>query len=101
VEIKFGGTDLLRRNSLVTEEFLQSQLENLLFALERCTIYNAGSRAFWIPEYLEDVIEYCEKRKDLFLGGYSYKTLILERFPEISQLLEAQLPEYLKLNFSA
>ena len=101
VEIKFSGTDLLRRDSLVAEEFLQSQLENPLFALERCTIYDAGSRAFWIPEYLEDVIDYWEKTKDLFHTGHSYKTLILQRFPEIFPLIELERPEFFELDFTA
>lgn len=59
----------LRTKSILAPEFVDSQFENPAFPIERCTIYDAGSRAFWIPEYLEDVIDYWEKTLELATNG--------------------------------
>lgn len=81
VSIKYTGTDLLRSNSILSPEFLNSQSQNPAFPIERCTIYDAGSRSFWVSEYFEDVLDYWEKTKALS-GKMSYLDLLKERFPE-------------------
>jgi hypothetical protein len=83
ITIKIDGTDLLRRDGAIAPEFIASQYENPAFPLERCTIYDAGSRAFHVPEYLEDVIDYWNKVKGLASSGTSFKHLVEERCPEI------------------
>ena len=81
--IRFTGTDLVRAHSLMAPEFIESQYENPAFPLERCTIYDAGSRAFWIPEYLEDVIDYWKQVLDLAKKGTTFTAYLQERFPEL------------------
>lgn len=83
ITIKIDGTDLLRRDGAIAPEFIASQYENPAFPLERCTIYDAGSRAFHVPEYLEDVIDYWSKVKGLASDGMSFKQLVTERCPEV------------------
>lgn len=83
VSIKLTGTDLIRRDALMAPEFIHSQYELPFYPLERCVIYDAGSRAFWIREYVADVIEYWEETKALAAEGISFADLLAERFPEI------------------
>lgn len=82
VTIKITGTDLMRCNSLMAPEFIESNFADPAYPLERCTIYDAGSRAFQVHEYLEDVIDYwtmvLEQSKSM-----SFKEVIAERFPEL------------------
>lgn len=87
VRIKLQGTDLLRRNCVLTPEFAASQDENIAYALERCTIYDAGSRAYDIEEYAGDVREYWEQVMDLAKQGVTTEEYLLERFPEASAKL--------------
>lgn len=84
LSIAFPGTDLLRWPALLTPEFAASQSEDPAYALERCTIYDAGSRAFNAPEYLEDVREYWEQVKALAEQGMTYTDYLKERCPELS-----------------
>ena len=84
MRVKITGTDLVRRGSLMAPEFIESQKENPAYALERCTIYDAGSRAFWLPEYDEDVREYWQQNLSLAKQGVSYADLLNERFPEVA-----------------
>ncbi|PIW37428.1 MAG: hypothetical protein COW24_00200 [Candidatus Kerfeldbacteria bacterium CG15_BIG_FIL_POST_REV_8_21_14_020_45_12] len=86
LKIAIGGTDLLRRDSLLAPEFIDSQSEGQPFALERCTIYDAGSRAFQITEYLADVHDYWTQVKALAQTGTTYATYLEERFPEDARL---------------
>ncbi|KAK8835893.1 hypothetical protein M9Y10_040271 [Tritrichomonas musculus] len=81
--IRFTGTDLVRGGSLMAPEFVQSQYEKPTYPLERCTIYDAGSRAFWIPEYLEDVVDYWKQTLELANKGTTFQALLAERFPEL------------------
>jgi hypothetical protein len=83
MRIKIDGTDLLRTNSLLAPEFVESQYENPCFPLERCTIYDAGSRAFDIVEYFEDVMDYWTQTLGLAKKGVTYKDLLRERFHEL------------------
>lgn len=83
-ELRIGipGTDLVRRDCLVAPEFALSQYEALDYPLERCVIYDAGSRAFDIPAYVEDVREYWEQVRALGEQGFTLTEALEERWPE-------------------
>ena len=81
--IRLTGTDLVRWNSLMAPEFIESQYENPAYPIERCTIYDAGSRAFWTREYLEDVAGYWRQNLQLAEHGMTFAQLLAERFPEL------------------
>ena len=81
LSIKIPGTDLLRRDCEMAPEFISSQYENPLYPLERCTIYDAGSRAFYQREYLEDLIEYWQEVRTLAEGGMLFSEYLAERAP--------------------
>jgi hypothetical protein len=83
LRIKISGTDLLRRDSILAPDFIESQYENARFPLERCTIYDAGSRAFNINEYLADVAEYWQHVALLAAQGVTFSEYCNERMPEI------------------
>ncbi len=80
--IKEPGTDLLRRGALLAPELVLSQYDALSYALERCSIYDAGSRAFDVPTYARDVLEYWQQLRGLAEQGWSLRDAILERWPE-------------------
>ncbi len=82
VSIKITGTDLMRCDSLMAPEFIQSNYDNPAYPLERCTIYDAGSRAFQVKEYVEDVIDYWRKVLELS-NKMSFQDMMEERFPEL------------------
>ena len=82
--IRLTGTDLVRWNSLMAPEFVESQYENPLYPIERCIIYDAGSRAFWTREYLEDVMGYWRQNLELARGGMTFEELVRERMPELN-----------------
>ena len=82
VAIKITGTDLMRCNSLLAPEFVESNFKSPSYPLERCTIYDAGSRAFQIEEYREDVVEYWKNVLEL-AKTMTFEEMMAERFPEI------------------
>jgi len=82
VSIKITGTDLMRCNSLMAPEFIESNFEAPSYPLERCTIYDAGSRAFQVREYLEDVIDYWQKVLEMS-KTMTFVEMMAERFPEL------------------
>lgn len=82
VTIKITGTDLMRCNSLLAPEFIEANFAAPSYPLERCTIYDAGSRAFQVQEYLQDVIEYWIKVLAL-AKTMTFADMMAERFPEI------------------
>jgi len=79
LRIKLTGTDLLRHGDTMAPEFLESQYQNPMFPVERCTIYDAGSRAFEPEVYLEDVLEYW--KAVLALDPLSFADYLAERCP--------------------
>jgi len=81
--IKITGTDLMRCDSLLAPEFIESNYEAPSYPLERCTIYDAGSRAFQVKEYVEDVTCYWMKVLEL-AKTMSFEEMLSERFPEIA-----------------
>ncbi len=86
LHIALSGTDLLRSPAVLAPEFVASQAEQQSYAIERCTIYDAGSRAFHIEEYLEDVCDYWQQVADLATSGMTYTAYLRERFPEDERL---------------
>ncbi len=62
-------------------EFIESQYESPAYPIERCIIYDAGSRAFWVKEYLEDVIGYWKQVLELAKQGMTFRELVKERCP--------------------
>jgi len=86
LSIKIDGTDLLRgEGAQLAPEFIESQYENPVFPLERCTIYDAGSRAFSPAEYFGDILEYWQATHELALAGTSFDQLLKERMPQIQR----------------
>ena len=83
-ELRIGlqGTDLIRRGALLAPEFELSQYDDVAYPLERCCIYDAGSRAFDIPHYVEDVREYWQQVRGLADGGWTLAEALRERWPE-------------------
>ena len=81
LRIGIQGTDLIRSESLIAPEFEASQWDDVAYPLERCTIYDAGSRAFDVPRYIEDVLEYWEQVAELASQGLSLNEAVEERFP--------------------
>ncbi len=86
LQIAIPGTDLLRSPAVMAPEFIESQSGAPSYALERCTIYDAGSRAFSVQEYLEDIKEYWQQVRTLAEEGVSYIEYLQERFPEDPRL---------------
>lgn len=84
VTIKLQGTDLLRRDSLLAPRFIAAQEQSLLYPCERCTIYDAGSRAFDTEEYEQDVHEYWGQVLELAQKGMTAEQYLAQRFPEAS-----------------
>lgn len=83
MSIKIEGTDLLRTGGVLAPEFLASQYESPAFPIERCTIYDAGSRAFDLTEYFADVRGYWQANLALAGSGMTYRQLLAERMPEL------------------
>jgi len=83
VQVKVTGTDLLRRDAVMAPEFITSQYGDPAFPLERCAIYDAGSRAFWPPEYIEDLADYWTRTAALADSGVCFADLLAERFPTL------------------
>lgn len=81
LQIKITGTDLIKRDALMAPEFIESQYESPYYPLERCTIYDAGSRAFLVPEYAEDLCDYWKEVLELAKNGMNFKMLVEERTP--------------------
>jgi hypothetical protein len=83
-ELRIGlpGTDLIRRAALLSPELEASQYEQLSYPLERCAIYDAGSRAFDISGYVGDVIEYWQQVAELAEQGLTLGDALKERWPE-------------------
>ncbi len=82
-ELRIGlpGTDLIRRDALLAPEFEASGLDRPSNLLERCNIYDAGSRAFDIPDYTRDVVDYWKSVAEFARGGLTLGEAITERWP--------------------
>ena len=81
LRIGIPGTDLIRRGAFMTPELESSQYDVPGSILERCVIYDAGSRAFDIPNYCEDLVEYWEAVAGLARDGWTLAEALDERWP--------------------
>lgn len=81
--IRLTGTDLVRLNAVMAPEFIESQYEDPSYPLERCVIYDAGSRAFWVREYAADVTSYWQQVLNLAGRHVTFASYLKERFPEM------------------
>ena len=79
LSIRLTGTDLVKRDSLMAPEFIESQYEKSSYPLERCIIYDAGSRAFWVREYAGDVISYWKQVLEIAERGTTFGEYLKER----------------------
>ena len=87
LSIALHGTDFLRTpTELITPEFIKSQEEEISYPMERCTIYDAGSRAYDIKEYLDDIYSYWGEVKNLAENGMTLANYLKERHPNDSRL---------------
>ena len=86
LHIALPGTDLIKLDALLAPEFELSLYDALPYVLERCVIYDAGSRAFDLPEYLEDVLHYWEQMRRLSKRGFTLREAMRERWPEVDQV---------------
>ncbi|MCX6357902.1 MAG: hypothetical protein NT045_08545 [Candidatus Aureabacteria bacterium] len=81
VRIKLQGTDLMRHPCLLTPEFELSQYESPFHPLERCTIYDAGTRAFDIADYMRKLEGYWREVRSLAEKGWTLEEALRERWP--------------------
>lgn len=82
VRIKLQGTDLMRSPCLLAPEFELSQYDSLCHPLERCVIYDAGTRAFDAADYLKKLIAYWVEVRGLAEEGWTLEKALRERWPE-------------------
>lgn len=82
IRLTDSGTDFLRRDCILTPEFALSQYDQVYYPLERCTIYDAGSRAFDILLYKAELQEYWAKMLQEANNGYTLFDALQERFPD-------------------
>lgn len=79
LRIGIPGTDLVRLDALVAPELALDQWGDPGAMLERCAIYDAGSRAFDIPTYAEDVLDYWRQVGELAREGWTLADAVTER----------------------
>ncbi|MDD5556521.1 MAG: hypothetical protein PHN82_04630 [bacterium] len=82
VRIKHQGTDLMRSPCLLAPEFELSQYESVAHPLERCVIYDAGTRAFDVGEYMDKLESYWRELRHLGESGWTLERALRERWPE-------------------
>jgi hypothetical protein len=82
VRIKLQGTDLMRNPSLLTPEFELSQYASVYHPLERCVIYDAGTRAYDIEDYMRKLGAYWRELRHLAEQGWTLEDALRERWPE-------------------
>jgi hypothetical protein len=81
LRVGISGTDLIRRGALLAPELELSQYDAPAHILERCGIYDAGSRAFDVPHYLADVRDYWQKVAGFAADGWTLAEALRERWP--------------------
>lgn len=79
LKIRIVDTDLLRYPALLSPEFELSQYSSLAYPLERCVVYDGGSRSFNVKKHITEVIEYWKElsKEDMIL-----EEALKERWPE-------------------
>lgn len=86
--IKIDGTDLMPLRAALAPEFEQALQENPIKALERCIVYDGGSRGFYPSHHFRDVLEYIEQVEQEMKKGATAYDLILERWENAENLSE-------------
>ncbi|MFH1802197.1 MAG: hypothetical protein ABH864_01965 [archaeon] len=86
VRIKIPGTDLMPLNSLLAPEFEQELLNHPIKALERCIVYDGGSRGFHPKVHFEDLLEYTQQLQQEADKGATLYDLILERWQDLPKI---------------
>jgi hypothetical protein len=79
--IKIQGTDLMRFPAILAPEFELSQYESLSNALERCVIYDAGTRTFETDDYLRKLEAYWMEVSREAERGWTLEEALKERWP--------------------
>ncbi|MBI5002792.1 hypothetical protein HZC31_05370 [Candidatus Woesearchaeota archaeon] len=97
IRLTDSGTDFLRRDCILTPEFALSQYEQVYFPLERCTIYDAGSRAFDILLYKKELQEYWARMLSEANNGYTLFDALQERYPDLYDSKESFIEEKKRL----
>lgn len=82
VRLGKAGTDFVRFDCLLAPEFELSQYDALTYPLEKCTIYDAGSRACEIETYLHEVQSYWHEVDQYAKAGLTLHDALKERWPE-------------------
>lgn len=82
VEIKIQGTDLMKRHALLAPEYLLSQFVDIAPCLERCVVYDGGSRSFNVRAACTEVMHYWLQVRRMALHGRTLKDYLAERFPD-------------------
>ena len=82
VRIKIQGTDLMRSPGILAPEFELSQYDSLSYPLERCVIYDAGTRAFEADDYLRKLEAYWMEVLHHAEKGWTLEEALRERWPE-------------------
>jgi len=82
VRIKIQGTDLMRSPGILAPEFELSQYDSLSSPLERCVIYDAGTRAFDVDDYLRKLEAYWLEVLRHAERGWTLEEAMRERWPE-------------------
>lgn len=82
LRISIQGTDLIKPGALLAPEYALTQYGSLNYPLERCVIYDAGSRAFDVPHYLDDVAGYWTELRNLARRGWTMADALQERWPD-------------------
>ena len=82
-ELRIGipGTDLIRKGAQIAPELELSTYDGPAVPLERCAIYDAGSRAFAVSRYAEDLLGYWEALRGLAERGWTLCEALKERWP--------------------
>lgn len=81
LRICISGTDLVKPEALMAPELELELFDSIPGILERCVIYDAGSRAFNVPEYWEELSAYWHQLDVLAQKGLTLKEALLERWP--------------------
>jgi len=83
------NTDLIRKDCLLSPEFYLSQFDELHYPLERCVLYDGGSRAFDIFNFKEEIQTYWTCLLQEAKKGYTLKQALYDRFPaKLAKLTE-------------
>jgi len=86
--IKITGTDLLPWQATLAPEFEKALTDKPINAIERCIVYDGGSRGFYPSHHFKDVLEYTNQIKEELNKGATLFDLILDRWENASSLPE-------------